>query len=143
VKLLREISSLSSGLYDLGEPGSALALFPLSLAFCSLFVRIENTHAVLDVELPLTDILVAIRELHRALPVLFAAFELPVVAAAVLELKFACTLEHVLLELPFVSLLALREVVHSCTNQTVRLHNHCRKVRLPSPQNMLSTKSPS
>jgi len=110
-------SSLSATLYDLGEPGCAFPFFPLSLAFGSVFVRIENAHTVLHVELPLTDILVAIRELHRALSVLFAAFELPVVAAAVLELKFACAFEHVLLELPFVSLLTLREIVHSCTKK--------------------------
>lgn len=69
---------------------------------------------MLHVELPLAYILVAVWELHRALAVLLSTLELSVVAATVLELKLALAFEDVLLELSFISLLALREVVDTC-----------------------------
>ena len=68
---------------------------------------------MLHVKLPLANILVAIWEVHCALSVFFATFKVSIVPTTVFELKFALSFEHILLELTFVRLFTLREVVDS------------------------------
>jgi len=95
----------------LRDPSSPLAVLPLSLALRAVCLRVEDAHSVLHVVLPLSDVLVAVREDHGSLAVFLASFEVSLVATAIFKGQFANTLENVACKLPLVGLLALSKVV--------------------------------
>lgn len=108
-----QVSSPATHLDRLVCPVCAFSVGPLALLFSAILGGGDDASTVLNVVLPLTDILVAIGEGHGAVAFLFALSEVTFVGPTVLVGEPALPLEEVLGEGAFVSALGLGEIVDS------------------------------
>lgn len=110
-------SSPTTDFDGLGEPVGAFIIRPLTLLLRAVFCGIPHTDAMFHVVLPLADVLVAVREDHRAIAVLLTHLEVTLVHTAIFIRESTLALEQVVRERAFISALRFGKIVDTLTGE--------------------------